>query len=138
VSPEPAEDTAVSLVGISLLSLMLFTALFTTPLCLAVLAGVRSARRPEHRVTPESPWVFFDRMMRLHLRRWRGIWALLFIGIALAYTAWGRETHAWRIRLALEIPLWINISLIPALGFVGLGLFTYSAVTLWAPHCRSL
>ena len=44
------------------------------PYSAAILEGIRAARDPSHRVTPQSPWVAFDRVVNRRLRHWRIFW----------------------------------------------------------------
>lgn len=63
---------------------LLICAIFVHPFSKAFIAGIASARDPEHRLTPQSPWYFFDLCWQRVMRRTIAGQAVAYLSIFLA------------------------------------------------------
>lgn len=110
--------------------------LLMMPLGGAYLEGLRSARDPSHRLTPRSPWFFFDRTVRRRIESWRWIWtAAYLLALPLPFLLVLVEPEFWSGGLSVE-----KIGICVMVADIGLstGLLTYTGFLLLAPRFNEL
>lgn len=110
--------------------------LLTFPLGSAYLEGIRSARDPSHRLTPRSPWFFFDRRVAARLRVWRWLWAGSYVfALALPALLVFVDPDFWANGLTLEM---FGICVMYADVGLSTGLLVYTGLLLLAPRFEAL
>ena len=113
------------MIGIIVLVFAVLPVAFALPLNSAFLAGIASARDPGHRLTPRSPWFFFDRVVKRRLRWWWVVWGFVLLGIFF-------PALALRGRMALPL----EFSFVYAMFAAGRWFLTVTACVFWAPRCE--
>lgn len=94
----------------------------------AMLHGIAAARDLNHRVTPQSPWFYFDGEFKPRMRRFA-------IGMGIFLLGWTIFTAIPTFAISgWDIPA----ILLPPFAFLGLTGFILAGVTWWAPRVNNL
>lgn len=107
---------------------LLYAAMLITP-SRAFIRGLAAARDPGARVTPQSPWYFFDPVFRRRVRIWRWLLPTSLILFSIGFFAALDGFNGILIITITSIGMFASILLAQAV-------LIFWAHLLWAPRCK--